>query len=53
VIAGLRQVLDAGADLAGIVLAQVDLKRQAQYRYGGDAYNAYYNNAYQKYYANG
>lgn len=52
-IAGLRQVIDAGADLAGIVLAQVDLKRQAQYRYGGDVYNAYYNNAYQKYYANG
>ena len=51
--AGLRQVLDAGADLAGIVLAQVDLKRQAQYRYGGDVYNSYYNSAYQKYYANG
>jgi hypothetical protein len=40
--------MDAGADLAGIVLAQVDLKRQAQYRYGGDAYNSYYNSAYQK-----
>ena len=52
-LAGLRQVMDAGADLAGIVLAQVDLKRQAQYRYGGDAYNSYYNSAYQKYYANG
>ena len=51
--AGLRQVIDAGADLAGIVLTQVDLKRQAQYRYGGDAYHAYYNSAYQKYYANG
>ena len=51
--AGLRQVIDAGADLAGIVLAQVDLKRQAQYRYGGDAYQSYYNSAYQKYYANG
>lgn len=53
VIAGLRQVIDAGADLAGILLTQVDLKRQAQYRYGGDMYNAYYNNVYQKYYAKG
>ena len=52
-IAGLRQVINAGADLAGIVLSQVDLKRQAQYRYGGDVYNAYYHTAYQKYYANG
>ena len=41
VFAGLRQVMDAGADLAGIVLTQVDLKRQAQYRYGGDVYNSY------------
>ena len=52
-LAGLRQVMDAGADLAGIVLAQVDLKRQAQYRYSGDAYNSYYNSAYRKYHANG
>ena len=52
-LAGLRQVIDAGGDIAGIVLAQVDLKRQAQYRYGGDVYNAYYNNVYQKYYSSG
>jgi len=52
-IAGLRQVLDAGADLAGIVLSQVDLKRQAQYRYGSDVYHSYYNSAYQKYYSSG
>ena len=52
-LAGLRQVIDAGADLAGIVLAQVDLKRQAQYRYGSNVYHGYYQSAYQKYYANG
>ena len=51
--AGLRQVIDAGADLAGIVLTQVDLKRQAQYRYGSNVYHGYYQHAYQKYYANG
>ncbi len=53
VIAGLRQVIDAGADLAGILLTQVDLKRLAQYRYGGDIYIAYFHNVYQKYYAKG
>ena len=34
-LAGLRQVVDAAA-LAGIVLTQVDLRRQAQYHYGSD-----------------
>ena len=52
VIAGLRQVIDAGADLAGIVLTQVDLKRQAQYHYGA-TYYTYYSSAYQKYYSSG
>ena len=52
VIAGLRQVMDAGADLAGIVLTQVDLKRQAQYHYGA-TYYTYYSSAYQKYYSSG
>ena len=51
-LAGLRQVIDAGADLAGILLSQVDLKRQAQYHYGG-TYYTYYNSAYQKYYNSG
>jgi succinoglycan biosynthesis transport protein ExoP len=51
-LAGLRQVLDAGADLAGSVLSQVDLKRQAQYHYGS-SYYTYYNSAYQKYYNRG
>ncbi len=51
-IAGLRQVMDAGADLAGIVLTQVDLERQAQYHYGA-TYYTYYSSAYQKYYGGG
>jgi hypothetical protein len=46
---GKTKVIDAGADLAGIVLSQVDLKRQVQYHDGG----TYYNTAYQKYYDSG
>ena len=41
-LAGLRQVIDAGADLAGLVLTQVDLKRQAQYQYGDTLGYGYY-----------
>ena len=49
-LAGVRQVLDAGADLAGIVLTQVDLRKQAQYPYGS-AYYGTYDSAYRKYYS--
>ena len=49
-LAGVRQVLDAGADLAGIVLTQVDMRKQAQYPYGS-AYYGTYHSAYRKYYS--
>ncbi len=49
-LAGVRQVLDAGADLAGIVLTRVDLRKQAKYPYSTSAYYSYYNAAYRKYY---
>ena len=53
VTAGLRQVIDAGADLAGIVLTQVDLRKQALYHYGDWRYYAYYINSYEKQYSSG
>ena len=34
-LAGIRQMLDAGADIAGIVLARVDVKKHARYGYAG------------------
>ena len=52
-LAGLRQVIDAGADLAGIVLAQVDLRKQAMYNYGDWRYYAYYIDSYEKKYNSG
>jgi len=45
----LRQILDAGADLLGTVLTQVDAKKHSQYHYGN---SAYYYGAYKKYYGN-
>ena len=45
----LRQVIDAGADLLGALLTQVDAKKHAQYHYGN---SAYYYGAYRKYYGN-
>ncbi|MFQ5958216.1 MAG: hypothetical protein ACE5LF_02495, partial [Alphaproteobacteria bacterium] len=42
VLAGLRQLSDAGADLAGAVLTQVDVRRHAHYDYGGSSYYGYY-----------
>lgn len=47
--AGLRQVLDAGADLAGVVLTQVDVRRQAQYDYSETPYYHYYDDEHRKY----
>ena len=40
-LAALRQTLDAGADLAGLVLTQVDLRKQAAYGYEAMGYGAY------------
>ncbi len=39
-LAGLKQLIDAGADLAGVVMTQVDTRKQA--RYGEGAYGYYY-----------
>ena len=49
VMSGLRQVLDAGADIAGVVLTQVDLKKQARYGQPDRGYQYYYDR-HMKYY---
>jgi succinoglycan biosynthesis transport protein ExoP len=46
-ISGLKIALEAGANLAGVVLSQVDVKRHAQYDY---ADSGYYYGGYNKYY---
>ena len=48
-LAGLRQLAEAGADIAGIVLSRVDFKKHARYGY---ADSGYYRGSYQKYYIN-
>jgi succinoglycan biosynthesis transport protein ExoP len=48
-LAGIRQMIDAGADIAGIVLARVDVKKHARYGY---ADSGYYHGYYRKYYVN-
>ena len=49
VSAALRQFTDAGADLAGIVMTQVDLKKQARYGQSDSGYQYYYDH-HTKYY---
>lgn len=46
-VSGLKLVLEARANLAGVVLSQVDVKRHAQYDY---ADSGYYYGSYHKYY---
>jgi capsular exopolysaccharide synthesis family protein len=48
-LAGIRQLLESGGNLAGVVLSRVDVKRHAQYGY---ADSGQYQGAYQKYYTN-
>ena len=48
-LAGIRQMIEAGADIAGIVLARVDVKKHARYGY---ANSGYYHGYYRKYYVN-
>jgi capsular exopolysaccharide synthesis family protein len=38
-VAALQQLLHAGADVAGVVISVVDVKRHAQYDFGDAAYN--------------
>ena len=47
-IAGIKMVYEAGAQLAGLVLAQVDLRRHAQYDYTDS--HAYYYRGSKRYY---
>lgn len=49
VMGGLRTLRDAGADIAGTVLTQADMRRHAIYGYGTPAYG--YGNKYTRYYA--
>jgi succinoglycan biosynthesis transport protein ExoP len=48
-LAGIRQMLDAGADLAGVVLSRVDLKKHARFGY---ADSGYHQGRSRKYYVN-
>jgi exopolysaccharide transport family protein len=48
-LAGIRQMLEAGADIAGVVLSRVDFKKHARYGY---ADSGYYQGRYRKYYVN-
>jgi capsular exopolysaccharide synthesis family protein len=49
VLAGMRQMFEAGADIAGVVLTRVDVKKHARYGY---ADSGYYRGHYSKYYVN-
>jgi exopolysaccharide transport family protein len=49
VLAGMRQMFEAGADIAGVVLSRVDVKKHARYGY---ADSGYYRGTYSKYYVN-
>jgi capsular exopolysaccharide synthesis family protein len=48
-LAGIRQMIEAGADIAGIVRSRVAVKKQARYGY---ADSGYYQGYYRKYYVN-
>jgi succinoglycan biosynthesis transport protein ExoP len=48
VMMGVKQLIEAGADLAGLVLTRVDVKRHAQYGYRDSGH--YYDHKYTKYY---
>ncbi|HUC61877.1 MAG TPA: polysaccharide biosynthesis tyrosine autokinase [Alphaproteobacteria bacterium] len=45
---GLKMLVEAGADIAGVCLTQVDLKKHAQYYYSDSGY--YYASGYKNYY---
>jgi polysaccharide biosynthesis transport protein len=48
-LAGIRQMVEAGADISGVVLSRVDVKKHARYGY---ADSGYYQGYYRKYYIN-
>jgi succinoglycan biosynthesis transport protein ExoP len=47
-LTGLKMLMEAGADLAGIALTQVDVRKHAQYDYSDSGY--YYSSSYKNYY---
>jgi exopolysaccharide transport family protein len=47
-MSGLKVLLDAGADIIGVVLTQVDLRKHATYDYSDSGY--YYSGSYKNYY---
>jgi capsular exopolysaccharide synthesis family protein len=49
VMAGVRQLVESGGEIAGIVLSRVDVKKHANYGYADSGYYAGY---YRKYYVN-
>jgi succinoglycan biosynthesis transport protein ExoP len=48
VMMGVKQLIEAGADMGGIVLSQVNAKKHARYGYRDSGY--YYDDKYTKYY---
>jgi polysaccharide biosynthesis transport protein len=48
-LSGIRQMVEAGADIGGIIVSRVDVKKHARYGY---ADSGYYQGSYRKYYVN-
>jgi succinoglycan biosynthesis transport protein ExoP len=48
---GIKQLIEAGADMAGVVLTRVNVRKHARYGYRDSGY--YYDEKYTKYYNNG
>jgi polysaccharide biosynthesis transport protein len=48
-LSGIRQMVEAGADIGGIIVSRVDVKKHARYGY---ADSGYYQGRYRKYYVN-
>jgi polysaccharide biosynthesis transport protein len=51
VMMGVKQLIEAGADVAGVVLSRVNVRKHARYGYRDSGY--YYDDKYTKYYNNG
>jgi polysaccharide biosynthesis transport protein len=50
VMMGVKQLVEAGADMAGLVLSRVNVRKHARYSYRDSGY--YYDDKYTKYYSN-
>ena len=51
VMMGVKQLVEAGADMAGLVLSRVNVRKHARYSYSDSGY--YYDDKYTKYYNTG